>query len=466
MRQPHLEGCGKRLANAFRRGIMFLLRRPETMTQRLPNELIAHIFSFVDFDDRKTLAALCRSSWALHKIATPLLYEVVGFARSDLRPAERYGRLQLLCKTLLKNPSLARHARMVSHYIDESIRTLGDPMVPMADDEKAQIAHLLRVDMNLPSGILEPIFAQVISSRMSEEAFFMLLTLICPNLDTLHLQGQLREIDKMPLLQATLQYIYHAGLEDTRSNNDFGDGSARSHDAGIYKIRDLILDRDQNHEAPSVLGGRLLRLPALRTYSALRYELTDFPHSLQPGTTGCRIEEINLYFFAGFVDNLQELLENTPELKTLIIKWAFQDHNYWRHDWRQLGDCFRKYSPKLQRLHFMHARRFPPDYPGGPRLASEETAFPRPKPQPGIGVLQDLRHLEELTLSSIALFGAHRDDDFDWDEYKASGMDMTHYLDDQSARPRRTLESLLPESLRKLTGKTCVSCTDDCMLNF
>lgn len=466
MRQPHLEGCGKRLANALRRGIRFLLRRPETMTQSLPNELIAHIFSFVDPEDRTTLAALCRSSWAFHQIATPLLYGVVGIPRSDLRPAERYGRLQLLCKTLLKNPSLARHARVVSHYIDERIRMLGDPMVPVADNEKAQIAHLLRVDMNLPSGILEPIVAQVMSSRMSEEAFFMLLMLICPNLDTLHLQGQLREVDKMPLLQATVQYIYNAGSEDTRSNNNFGDGTARSHDTGIYKIRGLVVERDQNHEVPPLLGGRLLRLPALRTYSALGYDLTSFLHYLQPATSVCRIEEINLHFFTGFVENLEELLKSTPELKTLNIKWAFHDHNYWRHDWRKLGECFRKYTPKLQHLHFTHARGTMPDHPGGPRFASEETAFPRPRPQPGIGVLQDLRHLEKLTLSSIALFGAHRDDDFDWDEYKASGMDMTHYLNDQSARPKRLLESLLPESLRELTGKTCVSCTNDCMLNF
>lgn len=166
---------------------------------QLPTELIEQIFS--SSTDYKTLAAVCSVSKLGQRVATPLLYHTLGIADQEFYPGDeapcgqetvRYARsLQLQCRTLIENRDLAKHVTEVHQYANGHIKHHQHGMGIIEPDECRKV---LRKDLKLHSNVVDALMGGLSRDNpngQTDEAHFMLLLALCPQVSILRLEGGL-----------------------------------------------------------------------------------------------------------------------------------------------------------------------------------------------------------------------------------------------------------------------------------
>lgn len=155
------------------------------MARTLPTELIELVFSSVDGTQRKTLANICLTNKLGYRAATPVLYRRQGFATPHSDQNTCTTRLLLQCRTLLFNRTLVNDVLEIEHARDDQ------PVlhaVPWSFLDPEKIRHIFNDELQVPSSIRR-LFVEgtAVSRRFAEDNTLLLLTLLCPRLQSLRL---------------------------------------------------------------------------------------------------------------------------------------------------------------------------------------------------------------------------------------------------------------------------------------
>lgn len=382
------------------------------MFSRLPEELNEHIISYFDPAlDRKTLGALCRTNRLAYRLATPLFYQVVGVRGPESSDDSKYWQpLQLLCRTLVYNPTLISHVQKIDQYVGHG---------PAAIQSNFDIEHC-RGTLAL-SGLEYKSYGPVVEAIASNSPpvftdWVALLLLLCRNAITLDLGINWRwsEID---LLKRTLYEL----------------GASPDLCAVQYLLLDNLCGVDVNGGISLADIMPLLRIPSLRHLLVNGFEGTTESFTLNPHKSlQSNLEHLQIEACLTGTDELAPLLAFCPKIRSLTITWPFREENFWRDDWRVLGDALRKLSD-LEALRIIHTKDLllTVDRREAQGLAPPETMAQHVAP---LGSLQSISNLKTLTVSDMALFG-----------------NAGFHPGDSGGSQQQVLATLLPESLQELT---------------
>lgn len=418
----------------------------------LPTELVEQIFS--DVTDTKTLASVCRVSKLGKRVATPLLYHSLGIADESLytgdknlcgRKTTRKARsLQLQCRTLIENRELGKHVAEIRQYMNDHVfrHQHGMRIIP-----PKKCRRVLSKDIELPPRVVNAIMdglSDEDSTGQTDEAYFVLLLALCPQVTVLRLEGGVGVMRALPRVGTTLRTVYE--ITQDRRNEAYTRPAS-----GIYTIQKIHLTSLGDRRR---LGAEdlvpLLQLPALQ------YVTADCLHpSISKGSgsnaffVDSSVKTISIEQCFAKDEDLEALFMACPNAESLTIEWGSRQDNYRRFDWSQIGDLIMDHMPNLKHLSFDHYADLDPNERNTEEMmAMMDDDFLKSAHLPGLGSLKDLEQLETLSLSNIALFGTHNDDEFRPQELGFNDDD-----DDYQDVEKHTLETLLPDSLKELTGK-------------
>lgn len=148
------------------------------MFPNLPEELNELIVSFLDVDDRSTLAAVCWTNRLGRRLATPLLYQHVG--------VEEHGKSYstvLLCRTLLENHQLCQYVQEISLHVDYSDWEPSDPTL------NPHVSKLL-LDLSTRSRLsAHERLSGLLSKGFDMKVYALILIGLCYNAQELHIRG-------------------------------------------------------------------------------------------------------------------------------------------------------------------------------------------------------------------------------------------------------------------------------------
>lgn len=423
----------------------------DQLLPHLPTELIEAIFSSVD--DVQTLATICTVSKLGKRTATPLLYRSLGVTIEKCYNTEerewrqeqilRVARsLQLQCRTLLENRELAKNVVELHQYMNGNVSLSHHGMGIVQPEECRQV---LSRDINLPRLVVDTIIRGLIGDEPdaeTDEAYFMLLMSLCPNVTTLRLEGELGVLRALPQLNEVLTAAFvewPRGLKNT----------APTPASGLYTIREIYLTSSGEGDA---LGAEdmacLLRVPGLVKI------LADVVHpSVSQGAQSeadywnSSVKTVEIQSCFAKDEDLEALFVACPNVESLSITWAMREDNYRRFDWSEIGFCIKENMTELKHLTFDHHPDLDPWLPDADfmfEMMGDD--FLKSAHLPGLGTLKQLRNLETLSLSRIALFGTHNDDEHNF---------HAEWNDDEEGLSieKHTLDTLLPGSLKELTSK-------------
>ena len=159
------------------------------MADRIPTELIDHIFSFAVLLDRRTCASVCCLNTHGRAIATPHLYEEVG---TQGRAPKRRQKLSKLCRTLVTNRDLARRVGKVTQCVDRDTVKCGNrPRSPPIDEGAWR---RLSQELGPSAQSIDVYINSMISGQTGnglEDNLICIMLLACPKVQILELQGHL-----------------------------------------------------------------------------------------------------------------------------------------------------------------------------------------------------------------------------------------------------------------------------------
>jgi len=160
----------------------------------------------------------------------------------------------------------------------------------------------------------------------------------------------------MRVLRDVLEYVGEAP-DNTASNKSWGDGEAKSHDAGIYKVKEIRVESFGGPNGSPVVEDleELLRFPGLeKLYADSLDRSVSKGSGGEPGFVASSIEHLELDGCFAKVEDLEFILPACQGLRSLAIPWASKEDAHRRFDWRDLGECLAQYCPDLEHLRIDH----------------------------------------------------------------------------------------------------------------
>ena len=314
------------------------------------------------------------------------------------------------------------------------------------DIELQTLQDLLGRDLGLHFNVFD--YLCITDGHISEECCLLTLLAICPNAETLSLSGELGELKNWQGISHIVSEITNIDDHETQG---VADGTTSSGGTSFHTIKNVQLECSGAGELHADMKDLeyLLWLPALRRLRIDAFDHVSSPahyHSSPPFESRFETIEIENCFAKG--EDFEDLFSMCPALKSLTIEWPSREDNYRRFDWAHLGNSIRKNCSNLQMLCLDHPRDFMLDDDDFRNMMGDmNDEYLQSCHLPGLGSMRSLQHLQSLQVSSIALFGTHRDDSFLPADYSDS---------DDENEVKHCLEIVTPESLKELVGMSLV----------
>lgn len=393
------------------------------LTHRLPDEIHVQIFSWLDgsmSNRRANFRALCLTNRNGYRLATPRLYQTIGFGLAGRR---RHERLQMLYKAILCNPTLLSHVDTLHLYVGTMT---GLPFIsPLSDCMGLCRAALSQsgLDASYHEPILKDLIGRPEFGCIESIAFLIVL---CRRLGTsssvgtfkLYINWHWKEDD---ILARTLSSLSQSPGLCTVKNIELHDVFDGPHCCGLSLAEIMVF----------------LQLPSLRSLVILRLGRFRYPDPFtldRPERVDSALESLEI-LIVRYMTYLESLLALCPRLKSLTVRWSSR----WflpglvartddlKNDWEILVNALQRLA-NLETLRILHCTE---DYLDSPFSGWDGTPF---WSLCGVGTLK------VLTISDIALVGI-------------AGFDPgnSSHGEGDYVFQQAVLASLLPESLRELT---------------
>jgi hypothetical protein len=451
-----------------------------TTTVDLPNEMIQHIVSFIDPQDKSTCAAICATSHLGRYLATPLLYRVISISQhpcvasldSDFfdcgdepdddeiiqeakaRLAE-VRRLQLLCRTLIKNRKLATYITKIELFIGHHPCREAGRMYWL---NPADVKSCFKDAIGLPEVVFSALLRVLREPgllRLSEGSLVILL-LLCPKLEALSFEENVLLIGGLDLLRNTVRHIRELG----HGKHEFR-MSGTSRYAAMSSLREISFLCDYSFREPCEGEGMLdwpqlsglLELPRIKTLRLHRLEILPI---FRPRASP-HLSSLEALVITGCCPDhewtLKTILRSCPNLRSLSIQFCSKYNAHRLFIWRYLGKTLGKYGRGLEILDIGY-----PIDGAGEREKVEEALRCKNIDQSlqdatldSMGNLKHLVKLKQLTITGNALFGTLGSHEMVAGPFPQ--VDYTVGKDEHGVEQRilNPLSSVLPNGLQELT---------------
>lgn len=365
--------------------------------------------------------ALCLTNRNGYRLATPRLYQTIGF---DVDGKGRPEHLQKLCIAILCNPTLLSHVDTLHQYVGRMIKPSCFPL-----RDHMGLCRTALSQSGLDASCYEPILEALADPRyIGSIGSIAFLIVLCRRLGTsssvgtfkLYIRWHWKEDD---ILARTLSSLGQSPGLCTVKNIELHDVIDRQHCCGLSLAEIMVF----------------LQLPSLRSLVISRLGRFDQEHPFTldlPERFDSALESLEI-LIVWYMTYLEALLVLCPRLKSLTVRWPnrwllrqyfdAKKIDDWERDWVILVNALEELE-NLETLQILHRTE---DCLHSPFPGWDGTPF---------WSLCGLGTLKVLTISDIALVGiegfdpgnsSHREGD---DSFQQAG-----------------LASLLPESLRELT---------------
>lgn len=364
--------------------------------------------------------ALCLTNRNGYRLATPRLYQTIGFGVGGRHSHER---LQKLCKAILCNPTLLSHVDTLHLYVGTMN---GLPFFsPLSDCMGLCRAALSQ--SGLDASYHEPILKELIGNPWdgSIESIALLIGL-CRRLGTSSSVGTFKlyfdwswyEDDTVARTLSSLGQ--RSGL-CTVKNIELHDVAEMQYDCGLSLAEIMVF----------------LQLPSLRSLVISRLGRFGIPDPFtldRPERVDSALESLEI-LIVWYMTYLESLLALCPRLKSLTVRWpsrlsprgSLARIDDLKNDWEILVNALQRLA-NLETLQILHCTE---NYLDSPFRGWDNTPL---RSLCGVGTLK------VLTISDIALVGIAG-----FDPGKSSHGEGDYVFQ------QAVLASLLPESLRELT---------------
>lgn len=410
----------------------------------LPVELIELIFG--DISDVKTLASICSVSKLEQRVATPLLYHTLGVKTEEYFTGGKFDEaksrearsLQLQCRTLLENRGLAKHVVEIRQCVNGSgiFHQHATELI-----EPRLCRKVLSEDIELAPELVDTLSRSFRGDSVcTAGACLTLLIALCPEVTILRLEGELGIIQDLPDLNNMLSDAYSRALFSFQA-------LARRPASGLYTLQEIHLTRGFGYERCCVTAEGMVSLLHFPGLEKITTDSLDRSTSRTLGHEGFILESSvkTVVIQSCMHADLKTIFMALPHVENLSIEWARRETNFYRHDWREIGNYLTAYMPKLKHLTFDHHPDLDPWQMGPENMwPMVEDDYERSRAHRSLGSLKGMTELEKLTVSQVALCGSEKTNAY----YGWTDMDEGEDDDEEV-----TLEALLPDSLKELTGK-------------
>lgn len=390
------------------------------LTHRLPDEIHVQILSWLDVSNRRAnFRALCLTNRNGYRLATPRLYQTIGF---DVGGMRRHERLQKLCKAILYNPTLLSHVDTLHQYVGLMPGLLLSPLSDCMGLCRAALSQ-----SGLDASYHEPILKQLAGNpwygRIESIAFLIML---CRRLGTSSSVGTFKlyfdwswfEAD---MLSRTLSSLGQRSGLCTVKNIELHDVAEMQYDCG-FSLAEIMM---------------FLQLPSLRSLVISRLGRFGYPDPFtlnRPERVDSALESLEI-LIVWYMTYLESLLALCPRLKSLTVRWpsrwsprgSLARIDDLKNDWEILVNALQRLA-NLETLQILHCTE---NYLFSPFRGWDN---------PPLRSLCGVGTLKVLTISDIALVGIAG-----FDPGKSSHGEGDYVFQ------QAVLASLLPESLRELT---------------
>lgn len=364
--------------------------------------------------------ALCLTNRNGYRLATPRLYQTIGFGVGGRHSHER---LQKLCKAILCNPTLLSHVDTLHLYVGTMT---GLPFFsPLSDCMGLCRAALSQ--SGLDASYHEPILKELIGRPwFSSIESIALLIGLCRRLGTSSSVGTFKlyfdwswyEDDTVARTLSSLGQ--RSGL-CTVKNIELHDVAEMQYDCGLSLAEIMVF----------------LQLPSLRSLVISRLGRFGIPDPFtldRPERVDSALESLEI-LIVWYMTYLESLLALCPRLKSLTVRWpsrlsprgSLARIDDLKNDWEILVNALQRLA-NLETLQILHCTE---NYLDSPFRGWDNTPL---RSLCGVGTLK------VLTISDIALVGIAG-----FDPGKSSHGEGDYVFQ------QAVLASLLPESLRELT---------------
>lgn len=279
------------------------------LTHRLPDEIHVQIFSWLDgsmSNRRANFRALCLTNRNGYRLATPRLYQTIGFGLAGRR---RHERLQMLYKAILCNPTLLSHVDTLHLYVGTMT---GLPFIsPLSDCMGLCRAALSQsgLDASYHEPILKDLIGRPEFGSIESIAFLIVL---CRRLGTsssvgtfkLYINWHWKEDD---ILARTLSSLGQSPGLCTVKNIELHDVVDRQYRCGLSLAEIMVF----------------LQLPSLRSLVISRLGRFDQEHPFTldlPERLDSALESLEI-LIVWYMTYLDALLVLCPRLKSLTVRW-------------------------------------------------------------------------------------------------------------------------------------------------